>query len=393
MQVLNKMAKVAETSLGEQTVRDDAKYRVMRFVEIRHIDGADIAYNNMTKEMISLSSAEIEILNSEEISPTDDSIPLIKKWFLVPVDEDEIQLNDQLVEVAKLLKKNNAVNNFVILPTTDCNARCFYCFEAGAKKINMDKKTAVDVARYIKRVSKGKHVIIRWFGGEPLYNYEAIDIICKKLRRYRISYNSMIVTNAFLFTPKMVLRAKKLWHLTFAQVTLDGTEKIYNRTKNYINCQGLNPFEIVLSNIYELISNKITVKIRLNMDKHNSSDLYELIDLLYKRFGNNDYLKIYAHLLFEDFGYHKIKRNDLEQIELNNAFFELEDYLAEKEFGPFCEVEDEIRYATAEFENVKVIPGFGLVPHDEKYFADFIEAYHFRDRLFLAGALGFEPRK
>jgi len=39
-------------------------------------------------------------------------------------------------------------------------------------------------------------------------------------------------------------------------------------------------------------------------------------------------------------------------------------------FGPFECIEEELRLAVADFERVKVISGFGLVPHCEEYFAD-----------------------
>ena len=46
------------------------------------------------------------------------------------------------------------------------------------------------------------------------------------------------------------------------------------------------------------------------------------------------------------------------------------DYTTKKEFGLFGEVQDEIYSATAELENVEVIEGYNLVPHDGKYFGD-----------------------
>ena len=44
--------------------------------------------------------------------------------------------------------------------------------------------------------------------------------------------------------------------------------------------------------------------------------------------------------------------------------------MAEKEFGPFPELEEEIRAAVKVYDNMEVISGFGLVPHDEAYYAD-----------------------
>ena len=57
------------------------------------------------------------------------------------------------------------------------------------------------------------------------------------------------------------------------------------------------------------------------------------------------------------------------------------DYLAEKAFGPFQEVIDEMRFATEGLDNVEVIPGFDLVPHDETYYADL--RLHPRDEGFV----------
>ena len=332
MNILIEKNVLVNTALGKQSVDSNKIYRKLSFVQIVEIDGVTIAYNNLTKEMIALDDAEIGLFEKSTVIPDSNNFELIENWFFVPVENNDSVLSDQLCELAKIFQASDYVNNFVILPTSDCNARCFYCFEADAVKSNMSKQTALEVAEYIKKVSKGHKIVIRWFGGEPLYNVEVIDIICEKLREFNLEYQSMIVTNAFLFTPEMVLRAKDLWNLTFAQITLDGTEKIYNRTKNYINCEGLNPFEIVLCNIYELISNQIHVKIRLNMDKHNSSDLYDLLDLLYKRFPDTTYLTISASLLFEDLGYYKIKHNDDERKKLNAEFFALEDYIEEKGF-------------------------------------------------------------
>lgn len=322
--------KLANMLLGKQKIVNDLKYRKLSFVEIIPLDGIFLVYNNLTKQLVEMNSNEISMLKGK-VLPCKENIELIENWFLVPEEHNDIRLSDQLTNFAKMMDTKNYINSFVILPTTDCNARCFYCYEAGINKCTMDEITAVEVAEYIKRVSKGKDVTIRWFGGEPLYNYKVIDIICDKLNAFGITYTSMIVTNALLFDDAMILRAKSNWHLTFAQITLDGTEKIYNRTKNYINRDIENPFEAVLSNIEKLLNNEISVKIRLNMDKHNIEDLYELASLLAERFPNRKKLSVYAHLLFENLGFSKLVHTEAEKEELNKGLIEFESFLKEKQ--------------------------------------------------------------
>ena len=46
------------------------------------------------------------------------------------------------------------------------------------------------------------------------------------------------------------------------------------------------------------------------------------------------------------------------------------DYTAEKTFGPFHKVSEDIESIVKEFENITCIHGFDFVPQDEKYFAD-----------------------
>ena len=44
-------------------------------------------------------------------------------------------------------------HSFVVLPTTACNARCFYCYEEGMVPQRMTTETAEQVARYILRTA------------------------------------------------------------------------------------------------------------------------------------------------------------------------------------------------------------------------------------------------
>ena len=47
-------------------------------------------------------------------------------------------------------KSAKNITGYTIFPTTDCNARCFYCFELDRSRIPMSVETARKVVRYIK---------------------------------------------------------------------------------------------------------------------------------------------------------------------------------------------------------------------------------------------------
>ena len=92
---------------------------------------------------------------------------------------------------------------FIIFTTTKCNAHCTYCYEEGIMAMTMIRKTAEDVAEYIMSHSnRDNEVRIRWFGGEPLMNTEAIRTIADRLNEEGVDFTSEIFTNGDLL-PKV----------------------------------------------------------------------------------------------------------------------------------------------------------------------------------------------
>lgn len=324
MTEISKPNKLISQLLGQQGFNSEIPYRAFKYIAKYKKDGVNIAYNFLTRELVELTDEEYSLL--EGADSTADIKPLVEKRFLVPESNDDALLCEQVRTFLKAVKTAKGVTSYTILPTTDCNARCFYCFETGVNKYTMDKITAVDTAEYIKKNSAGEQVEIRWFGGEPLYNVDVIDIISEKLKETGVSFKSHMVSNGYLFDDDIVVRAKNSWNLYNVQITLDGTEKIYNRCKNYIY-KDVNAFESVIENIERLINAEICVSVRLNMDVHNSGDLYKLTDFLAARFGGNEYFSVYVSLLFENSGKLKIDYSDKPHLRLIDEFIEFQSYI------------------------------------------------------------------
>lgn len=314
--------------LGEQKTNNDAIYRLMSFCIILPIDSDVLIYNNLTKELLLLDNSEFLLLkNGNKIYPGNTIVDLlVKKWFLVPCDYDETKLSDQVTSIVKKLNINNGISVYDILTTTTCNARCFYCFEAGVKPVSMSDSTADAVADYIIKNYNNKNVHIKWFGGEPLCNTSAINIISKKLRRNNIIFNSEMTTNGYLFDKNLVLSAKNIWNLKQVQITLDGTKDLYNKIKNYKN-NDQNPFEHVIRNIGMLLNSEIGVKIRLNFDFYNEKDLYLLIDYLYKFYGSKERFSVYCHMIFSAGSYKNNLRTSEHLNDLGDRLLKIQDYI------------------------------------------------------------------
>ena len=282
------MSKVA----GEQRYVPDKSYRPSHFVLAADCGEGLLLYNTLTGELLLLDRKEAgQWPNSGEY--------LVKHWFLVPQDFDELRHCEQIRTVLRLtqpVKKN--ISRYVIFTTTDCNARCFYCFEKGQRRFSMTEQTARDTARYILNHAGENIIAIRWFGGEPLYNVGVIDSISQILRDAGASFESTMVSNAYLFDAEMVEKARTLWHLRNVIVTLDGTEEVYNRTKAFIY-RGDSAFRRVLGNIDRLLDAGISVTVNLNMDARNAQDLFDLADQLGQRYAGKTMLRARAALLIE----------------------------------------------------------------------------------------------
>lgn len=298
MVTIIKKADYISDLLGVQEYNSKIKYRRLQFVELCESDGVYLAYNMLTRHFVQLSFEEWHILSNEEYDLISNCLDLVSNWFLVPMDNDDIKLYDQSLKLLNLFDQERYINGYTILTTTDCNARCFYCYEKGIKHIHMTAQTAHNVADFIIQNSKSKKVSLSWFGGEPLYNIEPINIITAELTKAGIDFNSSMTSNGYLFDENTVKTAKEFWKLNHVQITLDGTQDVYNRAKNFVY-EDPNPFARVCKNIEMLLDNNIAVKIRLNMDIHNCEDLYELCEYLNKRFHNRKKLHVYIALLFD----------------------------------------------------------------------------------------------
>ena len=265
--------------------------RLLRYcVQLPTEDGV-LIYNLLTKELLLLNNSEAGNLTAQSY--------LIKHWFLVPAKSDDKEYMNLVKWVLRNKQpKRKQITGYTIFPTTDCNARCFYCFELGRSRIPMTEETAHKVANYIADHCGGEKVKLSWFGGEPLFNKQAIDIICKDLEEKGIEYKSSMISNGYLFDMETVKTAVEKWNLKRVQITLDGTETVYNKVKAYIYKQG-NPYQTVMENIGHLLDAGVSVSIRLNMDMHNAENLLELVEELAERFRKKKGLTVYAHHLFK----------------------------------------------------------------------------------------------
>ena len=279
---------------GAQKHKPDVNYRPTTNRISILCDGGMLTYQTLTGELV--------FIPDDQTPPEDD---LIAHWFLVPEDYDEHRHIQSLRQILCLMeRKTDVISSFTILPTTDCNARCWYCFEHGARRQSMDTETAVAAANYIARRCGGGNVKLHWFGGEPAYNIPAMDALVFRLRELGVAYTSDMISNGYYLDRSIAISAVEDWHLTRVQITLDGTQETYNRVKAYTDRgpdgrKERDAYSRVLENIGHCLNNDIAVWVRLNLDGRNTEDLLSLIEELSERFGGIAGFSVYAAVLRE----------------------------------------------------------------------------------------------
>ena len=290
MKVIIPTTPLMEQIVGPQKRAEGQRYRLMTYVVQQPVADGVLLYNTLTCSLVLLTPDEAADITAQQ--------ELIDRWFLVPQDYDDRKACREIRQLTALfMPAEKVITLYTILTTTGCNARCFYCFEKGTKSVSMTAETASKVVHYIVAHRGDEEVSLKWFGGEPLVNAKVIDQICTELREQGVPFRSIITSNGYLFDADKVQRAKDLWQLRRVQITLDGTEQTYNRVKAYVH-QGVNAFERVLQNIGMLIATGIRVNIRLNVDKYNIKEMATLVELLHQRFGTNEHLTVYSHVVY-----------------------------------------------------------------------------------------------
>lgn len=293
------------TVWGKQRIGEQDTYRLMRYVLRVDHDDKVLLHNVVTGHLVVLEPDEAEKISRLPSSYANWMQPLVENRFFVSESCDEHQ---QVVNLRRILRQltegqaeKGVITQYSILPTTACNARCYYCYEQGIKPMVMSEQTADKIIQFIvEHCDKDRRVTIQWFGGEPTLGSARIDQICEGLRDKDVSFASTMISNGYLFDDEMVKKAKNLWNLTGIQISIDGTEKLTNRIKAF-QVKDENPYGRIIQNVGRLIQNEIHVGLRMNFDLNNEPDFVPLLMQVKALYGESEFLEVYAYPVIGEF--------------------------------------------------------------------------------------------
>lgn len=217
-------------------------------------------FNGLTKRFFFVSPQNKEIF-IDVIQDPDKNEENYKPFIYRMMNEGFI-VNDTTNELEKIEEQFDILRSpnsymIMILPTYQCNVRCWYCIQEHAD-MTISVETVNRIKRHIERYLKGhkeiEHLQISWFGGEPTLRFDVINDInkfaidfCENLN---INFSSGITSNGTLLNEEKILKLRELKVFSF-QFTIDGTEDKHNQVKNLKNKSA---FKITLSNICHIIN-------------------------------------------------------------------------------------------------------------------------------------------
>jgi len=173
------------------------------------------------------------------------------------------------------------LNYYELILTEDCNLRCKYCFDdyfeerANKKSCGIMKLSLLDdIINFIEKTKIDDKIIISYFGGEPMMNWEFIE---KSLPIFNSKFNCefSINTNGMHFTKERINFLIK--NNVNISLSLDGKKEYHDI--NRINKNGDGSWEEIMKYLPYLITklkrNQKEMNILMVVNKNNYKYVYD----------------------------------------------------------------------------------------------------------------------
>jgi uncharacterized protein len=218
----------------------------------------------------------MSIINGEEIQDDSFISELAEKGYLSDEDSEKKLYRKRYLDFIDSRARDEVQLFFV--PNYSCNFACTYCFQD--QYINPDQALTKEVTdsffKYVKKEFAANDKYITVFGGEPLLSSPkqkaAIEYLVS--RSYDENIDLSIVTNGYNLSSYINILLKG--RIREVQVTLDGTEPVHNE-RRFLKGGG-GTFADIVKGIDSCLQNRITVNLRMVIDKDNINNLPKLAE-------------------------------------------------------------------------------------------------------------------
>lgn len=249
-----------------------------------------VIYNEVSDGTILLQPELVQVI--QETKDNIDSLQsrhqelydaMVGKGMIVDGDMDEAE---HIVENWRLQDNNPEHYFLTILPTLNCNLRCWYCYEEHKATANMTEETLGRVCRLIDNLTgngKLKYLHLSFFGGEPLLPFKKtvwplLQYTGKLCQEREVRLLVHFTTNGVLLTPKVIdcLMSLPLAEKPGVQITLDGNREYHNNSRHTVN-KGPT-FDIIVNNIHAALKAGMYVTNRFNYTQKSVDSIVDVLE-------------------------------------------------------------------------------------------------------------------
>jgi signal transduction histidine kinase len=221
---------------------------------------------NTFHDIYSFMSAELyELIQAEEYDKISDRQKkyLFKSGFLIEQDDELALLKNEHSKAVGI----NGTYELTLLPSLDCNLRCWYCFEKHIKNSHLNVITQNLILNYVDSIlcrDDIKFLNLELFGGEPLLYFKkelypllkqsigalpTNDLFIKKTQLYPIGtkglqfiqvkanvpFSSFIQEMLQILIESILLTIIILGYVIFLVITIHKKDKLFKRREASVN--------------------------------------------------------------------------------------------------------------------------------------------------------------
>lgn len=244
-------------------IKDSENYFIVNLLT----GNADILGNDDAKKLIAFNKGEV-------VSDEDFTEELKAKGYLSAEAAENKLFRSRYLDFLDSRSKDEIQLFFVT--NYSCNFACTYCYQDQYSNPNLEINNDIidSFFAYLKNEFAGRDKYITVFGGEPLLNSPkqkaAIEYILKKASEEKLEIS--FVTNGYnLENYISILKNSSIREI---QVTLDGTGSVHDKRRHLKS--GGGTFSEIVGGIDACLQNKISINLRMVIDKENIDNLPDL---------------------------------------------------------------------------------------------------------------------
>lgn len=211
------------------------------------------------------------------------------------IEDDADELEGLIRNYRETVSEDSATYQLTLLPSLDCNLRCWYCFETHVTGSRLDRQTQDAIFKHVERVCRReniRYIQVELFGGEPLLYFE--EELYPLLRRIKTCAEGMEKQVSFFFVTNGVCIEERMIPL-FAelkasfQISIDGYREKHNQVKKIPGSRE-DVYERIMRTIHRLASAYETyINLRINYDnqtlRHIEDVVKDILDIDPRRLG------------------------------------------------------------------------------------------------------------